>query len=89
MGDSGHKIQREQRVTVQLQSRSQTTFFAPARRMGLVTTYSIFIQVRLNVGMMFFSNLMLESLKIAFHIVCQRSTTEMDIDRATLVAACV
>ena len=57
--------------------------------MGLVTTYSIFIQVRLNAGMMFFSNLMLESLKIAFHIARQQSTTEMDIDRATLAAACV
>ena len=57
--------------------------------MGLVTTYSIFIQVRLNAGMMFFSNLMLESLKIAFHIARQRSTTEMDIDWATLAAACV
>ena len=25
---------------------------------------------------------------IAFHIVCQRSTNEMDIDQATLAATC-
>ena len=28
------------------------------------------------------------SLKIAFHIVRQRSTSEMDIDQATLAAVC-
>ena len=38
---------------------------------------------------MFFSNLMLESFKIAFYIAHQRSTTEMDIDWETLAAACV
>ena len=48
-----------------------------------------FIQVRLNAGMMFFSNSMFESLKIAFHIARQQSTTEMHIDQATLAAACV
>ena len=27
------------------------------------------------------------SLKIAFHTVCERSTSEMDVDQATLAAA--
>ena len=28
------------------------------------------------------------SLKIAFHTACQQSASEMDVDQATLVAAC-
>ena len=43
------------------------------------TAYSIFVQVRRNVGAL--------SSKIAFHTAYERSTREMDVDRATLATA--
>ena len=49
------------------------------------TAYSIFVQVRRNVGALFFSNLMFDVIKDCIPH-CVRSTREMDVDRATLAA---
>ena len=66
---------------------SRPHFSRPPEKWVWSTAYSIFVQVRRNVGALFFSNLTLTSSTIAFHTACERSTSEMDVDRAILAAA--
>ena len=66
----------------------QTAFFVRAGKMGLVNCLFHFRQVCQNIGALFFSNLMLDVIKncIRIHSACQRCSSEMVIDWATLAA---